>query len=316
MPEYITEFHPIPRNFGALPSSGLFTGYPFFDATAHIWKYWNGSTWVDITSSYTLPNASGDVTGALTSNTVATVGGATAANVASAASLKHTQNTDTGTSAATFTTNAIASTSISASTTLCVTGLASFTTAGIALPTGQNVVFSGTWAARPASPYDKQRYFCTDSTDAQHYGLEWFWGGTYWLSSQLFKTDITDRANYAVGVYSGDTLYAQQGQFNELNSVFTVYIVTSFGILTTFNASNYWTLTLAVNNAGVWGTVASYSTWATSRVINLAYQTSYTLNTIYTPTTAGSIAIHIAKSGSPGNIQLYNPTTMWYRRVG
>jgi len=97
--------------------------------------------------------------------------------------------TDTTTATGAITANGgVSATSLSASTTLGVTGattlsntlgvtgLASFTTAGIALPSGQDVIRTGTTANRPGAPYTGQLYSNTTTGYLER------WSGSAWLN--------------------------------------------------------------------------------------------------------------------------------------
>lgn len=210
---------------------------------------------------------------------------------------------------------------------LSVTGLASFTTAGIALPLGQDVVKFGTWATRPSSPYSGQRFFCNDSTDARHDKQEWFWDvlASNWLSTQQHRQEITAIQTACTTFNSGWTVYTSNfdhthnAGFVELYDIYVMSVNLSYYTGPTYNASNYWVVSINKfdNTAITWGMYAySYSTWATGRVANRFYPTSIQINTVWT-TQYNCISLSITKGlGAPGTLVCYSPVVCFYRRVG
>lgn len=111
--------------------------------------------------------ASGDLSGSYPNPTVATVGGATSATVADAVTKRHSQNTDTGTSAATFTVNNLVA---------------------------NGTINAGAWASRPTTPVNGQRYFATDDRTIEPHGQrEWFWDApnNRWLSVTDYRGDLS-----------------------------------------------------------------------------------------------------------------------------
>lgn len=65
------------------------------------------------------------------------------------------------------------------------------------------VVLSDTWANRPAAPFTNQRFWSTDR------GMEFYYDGTRWLSSQLFPANFDlDQARAIVTGAVAGTAYA------------------------------------------------------------------------------------------------------------
>lgn len=91
------------QNLASAPSSPA-AGQVYFDTTDDVLKFYDGSSWIDA-SGGGISALTGDVSASgagSVSATVNTVGGASAANVADAVTKRHSQNTDTGTTATSF----------------------------------------------------------------------------------------------------------------------------------------------------------------------------------------------------------------------
>jgi len=102
------------ENLAAAPGTPV-AGQVYFDTVLNKAFCWNGTAWNEVTISDATTSTkgqiqlAGDLAGTATSPSVATVGGATAANIADAVTKRHTQNTDTGTTNASFQLNSGAS---------------------------------------------------------------------------------------------------------------------------------------------------------------------------------------------------------------
>lgn len=95
------------ENLAAAPSTPA-TGQIYFNTASSKTFVYNGTIWVETTNSDATAAAKGviqlaqDLGGTAALPTVVSVGGASAANIADAVSKRHTQNTDTGTTATSF----------------------------------------------------------------------------------------------------------------------------------------------------------------------------------------------------------------------
>lgn len=91
------------QNLASAPSSPV-AGQVYFDTTDDVLKFYDGASWID-TSGGGISALTGDVSASgsgSVSATVNTVGGASATNIADAVTKRHTQHTDTGTTATSF----------------------------------------------------------------------------------------------------------------------------------------------------------------------------------------------------------------------
>lgn len=165
-------------------------------------------------------------------------------------------------------------------------------------------VFRGsTGTSMPGSPSTNDRVFRTDL------GLEFFYDGTRWLSSQLFTihgimlasngtAGLTNAAN--ISQYATDqtlSLYMQKLTYN-------VYVST------TNSGSAYWTLNLKEADGTVLDT---FNTSALSP--NTGYSGSRTVNTVVTVVgSGGAVTMDCTKTSTPG--QLFGSMVAWYRLIG
>jgi hypothetical protein len=132
--------------------------------------------------------------------------------------------------------------------------------AGGVLAMGNSAVIWNAGTSFPASKATGDRYWRTDLS------MEYFWNGTYWLSTQLFSIDLFamySSANMTIAGISANDNIARSGSWVADADMWLVDWIQLTRVLTTNDGTKYWTLTLEKANATpATSTVASFTTAA------------------------------------------------------
>lgn len=175
-----------------------------------------------------------------------------------------------------------------------------------------NPLISRVGTAFPVSPAANQRFFRTDR------GIEYFWNGTYWLSTGDFPVPLT----LGTSISTATTSFGEMSYPKTIYSLYLESIEVAFQVATTFNATNYWNLYSAANSgAGALIFYTAIPTWETGRLAATTYPANITINTavnsiLVADTNPATFKFFVGKDvGSPGQITVYG-STMWYRLIG
>lgn len=129
----------------------------------------------------------------------------------------------------------------------------------------------------------------------------WQWNGTYWLSDQRYKWELSGAGISATTNAYFSTLAVNQTQYN----IYIVDITSSDLVSTTNDAANYWQFSLYRRTAANAVTsLATYNTGTTPDTVGTNYQKSANVGTLLDLTTdIKQIQLAITKNGTPGSLQ-------------
>lgn len=163
--------------------------------------------------------------------------------------------------------------------------------------------------AAPSAPVADDLWYETDTN------IQWYWSGTYWLSTQVFTSPAADW----VGVLEPTSSSTAAFSIHNI-SAFDVYL-TSMSMNVYHDVaqdnSNYWTIGVyRRNSAGSNALIAAAGDTKLSTTINYA-KYDITLNTFVqcnavAPNDISRLFVEIDETGTAGN-WLYNATLISYR---
>jgi hypothetical protein len=138
----------------------------------------------------------------------------------------------------------------------------------------------------PASKATGDRYWRTDL------GLEYYWDGTRWVTTQLFTFSFA-RSTSTDG--SDSTPVQRSATWGTLYDMYLLNWVQSWYVVTTNDGSKYWTLTLAEGDTGT--TISSFTTAAGSA--NTWTTVTTAVNAVFSNDKT-TIQYNAAKTSTPG----------------
>jgi hypothetical protein len=156
--------------------------------------------------------------------------------------------------------------------------------AGGVLAMGNSAVIWNAGTSFPASKATNDRYWRTDL------GMEFYWDGTRWVSSTLYRGTVIGVPNPVTGAS------AAQGGFNTPEDI---YVYTLYGltyVATTNDGSNYWGVKLQKDSSTDVG--SAFNTSADSA--NTATAHSAALNSAISGNK--NLNLYFTKTGSPGDL--------------
>lgn len=172
------------------------------------------------------------------------------------------------------------------------------------------VEWLGEGTSFPGSPTTNQRYFRTDR------GIEYYYDGTRWLTTQTRTIAFAPFSQFA------NNMAASTGAVVRTSSLdidYGVYIINFFAtifVFTTHSATNHWTLDVnRTNTANANSLICNVDTFATGRVANTLYLSTFAVNTAYLTTDIIRLYIDATKINAPGNLEL-NGFGVTYKGVG
>lgn len=159
-----------------------------------------------------------------------------------------------------------------------------------------------TGTSMPGGPATNDRVTRTDL------GLDFYWDGTRWVSTTLYRLDISTSVKLQ-GTVAGN--YAPTGMMATWDADFHIYFVKWYQswYSPTNNGSNYWTFTFANGDSGA--SIASFNTSALSG--GSWQQVITTINAVLASGTF-TTCLNIVATGSPGTLTY--PGQVTYRLIG
>ena len=163
---------------------------------------------------------------------------------------------------------------------------------------------SGPASSFPTAPFIGERFWATDR------GMEYFWNGTLWLSTQV---DHMTLAGPTSATFSSSAFVTHSASPNNLtNRLYFTDFLCSFVVNTTFDAGNYWTFQPIGENGINNGYFPCYQS---GRMPATRYTMQITLNDLVVAGNLSLLYLNVYTAGSPGPITIY-PPVFNFRYVG
>jgi len=180
--------------------------------------------------------------------------------------------------------------------------------AGGVVAMGNGVPIWNAGTAFPASKATNDRYWRTDL------GLEFYWDGTRWLSTTLYRESLT----MPVAPQTAFSAAASIGRWTPWAADFDLWLVNfylSTYVVTTNNGTNFWTVSV-VKYQSDFSTSSTPATHNTSAdAANTVIKSVTAIGALYTPATYPIVQLEAAKTLSPGVLST-PAAAMSYRLVG
>jgi hypothetical protein len=162
------------------------------------------------------------------------------------------------------------------------TGAISFTVGGVK---GRDALFSPLASAPPTGPVVGERWF------EAVVGIEWFWNGTYWLSTEI----------HSFRAYTGLATNQFSAPFRSDYDVFVLGVSAAGYVNSPNSGSAYWILNLLAYKSSGYDTVATLNTSADSAAVMSRHE-NLAVNAWYASNTHFFFDLYCAPNGSPGTI--------------
>lgn len=184
--------------------------------------------------------------------------------------------------------------------------------AGTALYIG-GVQVLGQGTSFPGSPSTSQRFFRTDR------GLEYYYNGTRWLTTQRIILPLTynpNGANFSPLSATASAVLAGNAP-DDTMALYVEKLLMRAQVNTTLDATNNWTLELFRQNSAVGNiSLGTVNTYQVGRTAGTPYQNVITVNTALSAATdAFLFFITITKNASPGTLA-YGSAVLQARFIG
>lgn len=167
--------------------------------------------------------------------------------------------------------------------------------AGGVLAMGNSAVIWNAGTSFPASKATNDRYWRTDIMG----GMEFFWDGTQWRSSQIFEAVPQLIVLMSTGYTANANPAIRYGFWQPTYNIFLIYMRAETYVFTTNDGTKYWTLDLVKGSDGttVVGTVTTSADTADTATNHLA--------TINAASTEQSLSLKLTKTSTAGNLIMW-----------
>jgi hypothetical protein len=170
----------------------------------------------------------------------------------------------------------------------------------------------GTWANRPASPYDKQMYRATDRKITYEYDS----GLGIWLSEASTALTLAPTPGITFPANATATAVMRVGRPDDVYSIYVEKFIVRAVTNTTLDVTNNWTITAnKQDSANVITVLGTANTYQATRVANTNYLNVITVGAVHTVTAAYGYHLDLTMNAAPGTLG-FHPAVMTYRLVG